>query len=185
MAQGGDVPLPPDDDNDASVIGFHSVASASSHLSSTNTTLASSGVSGMHMNAGFLQLSSANASLLRPTATSMLNSTSQLPSTTIQATAGISMPSYLTTLAGNAQLAAAAASISPHAAPAPMMVGVSSQQQLQPQQALAPLGQQQINNTNLHNSQTISQALTAMPAVNWPSVIQGISQAGVNNSTAE
>lgn len=185
MAQGGDVPLPPDNDNDASLIGFNSVASASSHLSSTNTTLASSGASGMHMNACFPQLSSANASLLRPMATSMLNSTSQPPSTTTQAATGMSMPSYLTTLAGNAQLAATAASIPPQAAPAPMMVGVSPQQQLQPQQAPAPLGQQQINNTNLSNSQMISQALTAIPAVNWPMVIQGINQAGVNNATAE
>jgi len=118
----------------------------------------------------------------------MINTTSQSTLTIPQATTTPGMSSYLATLAGNAQLAAAAASISPAA----LMVGVPTQQQQQlPQPAPAPLIQQQINpivqqqlNPNMNNSQTVSQAMAAVPAVNWSMVFQGISQAGINNTTA-
>jgi hypothetical protein len=186
MAQGGDVPLPPDNENDLSVVQMHAVASTSPHLNANAATLAPSG-GAMHMNVSFPQLSAPSVPVMRPVTTSMINATTQPTLTIPQATTTPAMSSYLATLAGNAQLAAAAASISPAA----LMVGVPTPQQQQPQPAPAPLVQQQINpivqqqiNPNMHNNQTISQAMAAVPAVNWPMVIQGISQAGINSTTA-
>ncbi len=187
MAQGGDVPLPPDNESDASVVGTHAFVSTASNLSSANATLASSSGEVQHtMNASFPVLGTASMpSGMRLDATSVMNESSQPTSFSIQqATTTPSISSYLATLAGNAQLAAAAAaSISPNAAS--MMVGVPVQLQQQTQPAPAPLVHQNLNNT-LHNTHTMSQATPAVtPAVNWPMVFQGISQAGINSATAE
>ncbi len=193
MAQGGDVPLPPDNESDASVVGTHAFASTASNLSSTNTTIASSSGGVQHaMNASFSQLGTASvlSSGMRLDATSVMDKSSQPTSfSTQQATTTPSISSHLSTLARNAKLAAAAAaaaaSISPNAAS--MMVGVPPQIQQQTQLALAPLDHQNLNNT-LHNTHTMSQVTPAVapavtPAVNWPTVFQGISQAGINNAT--
>jgi hypothetical protein len=205
MAQGGDVPLPPDNttENDMSAVvemKMHAVTSSSPHLSGNacaSAVLVSSSGGSMHMNAIVPQLGTASSisSVLHPVTTSMINATSQPALTIPQAGATTpSMPSYLATLAGNAQLAAAAASISPHTT-APMMVGVPTPQQ-QHQSRLAPaapLVQQQLNptmNNNITPAVSSQGTMTttsagALPAVNWPMVFQGISQAGIGNTTAE
>ena len=119
----------------------------------------------------------------------MINATSQ-PALNIPQAAGTttpSMSSYLATLAGNAQLAAAAASISPHTT-APIMIGVPTPQQHQSRPVpAAPLVQQQLNPTMNNITPTVSTTTTAgaLPAVNWPMVFQGISQAGIGSTTAE
>lgn len=205
MAQGGDVPLPPDNttENDMSAVvemKMHAVTNSSPHLSGNacaSAALVSSSGGGMHMNASFPQLGTASSisSVLHPVTTSVINATSQPALTIPQAGATTpSMSSYLATLAGNAQLAAAAASISPHTT-ASIMVGVPTpQQQHQSRPApAAPLVQQQLNPTMNNITPTVSSqgAMTttttagALPAVNWPLVFQGISQAGIGSTTAE
>lgn len=170
MAQGGDVPLPLEAGTDFSV----EILSVSNSTSQISANIGQT-PAGMHLNTNFSQPSPSNGAGIRQVATPMVISAPSQPTVSIPQATAQSMSSYLATLAGNAQLAAA--SISPH--PAPNIIGV----QQQPSSAPAPMiVQQQIN--TMHNNPTVPQAVTAIPPVNWPMVLQGISQAGVNNTTA-
>jgi hypothetical protein len=170
LAQGVGVPLPPDDGgpemSNTETQHLSSTEASSYHLpGDTAQNCVHSNASNNEASSFIHQVSAPDA--VHPHTTSLTNATAMSHETTIPPAAF----SYLATVAGNANFAAA--TVAPNIAPILVTAPVSA----------PPTHIQQQINPHLDNNPklTVQQAATAS-AVNWPMMFQGMNQIGVNNA---